>query len=220
MKIFATVKEQVYQSIKQDICNGKLAPGQWLQEQEIASQLNVSRSPVREAFRMLSGDGLVNEIPNKGVFVRKFTQKDIEDIFDVRKMLETYAIYNSKKYMTKDKEEELYDSLEKMKVAFRTKDMDAYVDLDTHIHELIIRLSGNELVNLFYDKVHSMLQPFRIYSLTETERFSESITEHTDIVEAIIKGDVATANERNLTHLTLAQGAVKNYLRGMTRDVE
>ena len=65
-----TIRNQVYQILKDDICEGRFAPGQWLQENELAERLCVSRSPIREALRQLASDGLVVEIPNKGVFVK------------------------------------------------------------------------------------------------------------------------------------------------------
>ena len=77
-----TIRNQVYQILKDDICEGRFAPGQWLQENELAERLCVSRSPIREALRQLASDGLVVEIPNKGVFVKEFTARDIEEIFD------------------------------------------------------------------------------------------------------------------------------------------
>ena len=87
-----TIRNQVYQILKDDICEGRFAPGQWLQENELAERLCVSRSPIREALRQLASDGLVVEIPNKGVFVKEFTARDIEEIFDLRVLLEDYAI--------------------------------------------------------------------------------------------------------------------------------
>ena len=73
----ATIKEQVYQILRQELVRQRYKPGEWLQENEIAERLNVSRSPVREALRMLTGDGLLVEIPKKGVYVRKLTEDKI-----------------------------------------------------------------------------------------------------------------------------------------------
>ena len=95
-----TIRNQVYQILKDDICEGRFAPGQWLQENELAERLCVSRSPIREALRQLASDGLVVEIPNKGVFVKEFTARDIEEIFDLRVLLEDYAISKLQHHLT------------------------------------------------------------------------------------------------------------------------
>ena len=71
LPIANTIRDQVYQLLKDEICDGRYEPGYWLQEKELAQRLKVSRSPVREALRQLSRDGLVRDIPNKGVFVRE-----------------------------------------------------------------------------------------------------------------------------------------------------
>lgn len=79
-----TIQAQVYNILKQNICDGVYKPGQRLLETEVAASLKVSRSPVREAMRKLATEGLVKEFPNRGVFVRQFSDEDIDHIFEVR----------------------------------------------------------------------------------------------------------------------------------------
>lgn len=88
----ATIKEQVYQILRRELVRQRYEPGEWLQENEIAERLNVSRSPVREALRMLTGEGLLVEIPRKGVYVRKLTEDKIRENFSIRCLLEVNAI--------------------------------------------------------------------------------------------------------------------------------
>ena len=95
-----TIRDQIYKIIRNSLWRGEYTPGQRLQEVELANRLHVSRSPVREALKQLVSDGLVIEIPNKGVYVKKFMVRDIDEIFDVRLMLESYAIRRSPQYMS------------------------------------------------------------------------------------------------------------------------
>ena len=88
----ATIKEQVYQILRRELVRQRYEPGEWLQENEIAERLNVSRSPVREALRMLTGEGLLVEVPKKGVYVRKLTEDKIRENFSIRCLLEVNAI--------------------------------------------------------------------------------------------------------------------------------
>ena len=96
LPIANTIRDQVYQLLKNEICEGVYEPGYWLQEKELAQRLRVSRSPVREALLQLSRDGLVKNIPNRGVFVREFSIQDIEDVFDLRIMMESFAILHTR----------------------------------------------------------------------------------------------------------------------------
>ena len=101
------MSHQVYQILKDEIISGVYQPNDWLQEKDLAAKLNVSRSPVREALRQLAADGLVREVPNKGMFVRAFTPKEITEIFEVRKMLESYSILALKDKLTEAQKEVL-----------------------------------------------------------------------------------------------------------------
>ena len=82
-----TIKQQVYEILRDDICSGVYAPGQQIQETELSKKLEISRSPIREALRQLVSEGLAVEYPNRGVFVKTYTPKDIEDVFDLRILL-------------------------------------------------------------------------------------------------------------------------------------
>lgn len=90
----ATIKELVYRSLRQDLIQQRYQPGEWLQENEIAERLGVSRSPVREALHMLAGDGLLVEIPKRGVYVRELSERDVRENFSLRCLLEVDAIHS------------------------------------------------------------------------------------------------------------------------------
>ena len=180
-----TMKHQIYQIIKKEICNGNYVAGQWLQEKELAEQLNVSRSPVREALKQLVDEGLAIEYPNKGVFVKEFTVKDIEEIYDVRILLESYAIKNSVKTLTSKNIQELMETLQLLVKYYEKNDLTHYIEVDTQLHQYIINLGGNSLIVDTYRRIYSQSQQFRIYSLTTQRRFDDSVTEHRSIVENI-----------------------------------
>lgn len=207
-----TIKEQVYQIIKEDICNGVYPPGYWLQETDLSASLSVSRSPIREALRQLVADGLVVEYPNRGVFIKEYTQKDIEDIFDLRTIMESYAIMRSGQNLTIPNIEELTAFMNTLAHYHGDDDMENYIKEDTRLHQLIIKLSGNDLVVSTYDRVYSMVQQFRIYSLTSKERFDESVKEHTEIIQNILSGNAREADRINRLHLELARSKIIEYL--------
>ena len=183
------IRTQVYNAIKENICGGRYEPGQRLNEVELARSLNVSRSPVREALRRLAADGLVVELPNRGVFVREFTPQDIQEIFDVRVLLESYCIQRSVQFMTTE-----------------------HKQADCQLHGLIIRIGGNRLVEDMYQRISAQVQQFRIYSLESKRRFRESLVEHTTVVHCLLTGNVEEADRVNRRHLELARDKINEYL--------
>ena len=213
-----TMKHQIYQIIKKEICDGNYPPGQWLQEKELAEQLNVSRSPVREVLKQLVDEGLAIEYPNKGVFVKEFTVKDIEEIYDLRTLLESYAIKNSVKTLTSINIQELMDILQKLVKCYEDNDLAHYIEIDSHLHQYIITLGGNSLVVDIYRRVYSQSQQFRIYSLTTQRRFDDSVTEHRGIVENLIAGNWKEADRINRIHLSLAREEIIEHFEAKKEE--
>lgn len=211
-----TIRGQVYQILRGEISNGKYEPGTWLQEMELAERLGVSRSPVREALRKLVADGLLIEVPNKGVFVREFTVRDIDEIFDMRVMLESYGIRHSRKNMTSARLQQLFDKLKLLEQTYAAGDLEAYTRADEELHILIVSLGDNSLVSSTYDRVRSMNQQFRVLSLSSHRRFDESLSEHRQVIHALAVGDTDGADNINRVHLELACKAIKEQLQSGT----
>lgn len=217
-RTITTIREQVYKILRDDICQGVYPPGTRLQEVELAEGLNVSRSPVREALRQLAADGLLLEIPNKGVYVKEFTVKDIEEIYDLRVMLESYGILHSIGHITAMRRERLLGLLKDMEDYLRKDDLQSYTSLDEKLHNHIVHLGDNSLINDTYDRVRSMNQQFRILSLMDKQRFRESLDEHREIVHALVTGDLKHADDVNRHHLELARIAILKRMKGEGKE--
>ena len=217
-RTITTIREQVYRILRDDICQGVYAPGTRLQEVELAENLNVSRSPVREALRQLAADGLLLEIPNKGVYIKEFTVKDIEEIYDLRVMLESYGILHSTGHITAMRRERLLGLLKDMEDFLRKDDLQSYTSLDEKLHNHIVHLGDNSLINDTYDRVRSMNQQFRILSLMDQQRFRESLDEHREIVHALVTGDLKHADDVNRHHLELARIAILKRMKGEGKE--
>lgn len=212
-----TISGQVYQIIREDICSGAYPPGYWLQENELAKRLSISRSPVREALRRLVADHLVVEIPNKGTFVRDFSLKDIQEVFDVRVMLESYALDHIYENMTERHREKLLTALANLKDAYSDSDLEQYIEYDTVLHNMIIHQAGNTLVESIYEQVAFLIQRFRSFSLKGKERFDASIIEHEQIINAIFDNDPEEAKRVNCRHLELARDKILEYLDSLAK---
>ena len=193
------IRTQVYNAIKENICDGRYEPGQRLNEVELARSLSVSRSPVREALRRLAADGLVVELPNRGVFGREFTPQDIQEIFDVRVLLESYCIQRSVQFMTTEHKQELMRCLDQITYYHERQDMKKHIEADCQLHGLIIRIGGNRLVEDMYQRISAQVQQFRIYSLESKRRFRESLVEHTTVVHCLLTGNVEEGTQYDAT---------------------
>lgn len=207
-----TIKQQVYEILRDDICRGFYQPGQQIQEQELSKHLSVSRSPIREALRQLASEGLVVESPNRGVFIREYTSKDIEDIYDLRTILESYAIMRLGSYLSPEAINELIACRDNFRRYHKQDDMEKYINEDTHLHQKLIELSGNSLVVSTYDRVYAMIYQYRSYSLKSKQRFDESLEEHTSIINNILSGDLEEADRINHHHLMLAKNVIIEHI--------
>lgn len=218
MRRITTIKQQVYEILRDDICSGVYEPGQQIQELELSKKLEISRSPIREALRQLVSEGLAVEFPNRGVFVKTYTAKDIEDVFDLRILLESYAIMRAGNHLTLEKHQELNDCMERLKTYHSQNDISRYVEEDTFLHQLIIQLSGNFLVISTYERVYAMVQRFRSYSLKSRKRFDDSLVEHMEIIKNLIAGNAKEADRINHEHLLLAKDSIIQYLEHMEQE--
>jgi DNA-binding GntR family transcriptional regulator len=210
--IASTIRDQVYQILKDEICNGYYEPGHWLQENELAQRLQVSRSPVREALRQLTRDGLVRDVPNKGVFVKEFSIQDIEEVFDLRIMMESYALLRAREDRIQENKDRLLELLDEMDRTHAAGDQKAYINTDIPFHHLLIELCGNSFLRKSYNDVYSMIKQFCIYSLIDTERFDNSMSEHRQIVSCLLAGQLEEAEKVNRLHLELTKTKVAQML--------
>ena len=200
-----TIRDQVYQILKEEICSGYYEPGHWLQENELAQRLQVSRSPVREALRQLSRDGLVKDIPNKGVFVREFTIQEIQEVFDLRIMMESYAVLHAAPGLTPERKKKLVDLLGQMDRTHAAGERKAYIDTDTRFHYAIIELGGNSFLSKTYNDVYSMIRQFCMDTIIDGERFDNSMVEHRQIVSHLLAEELEEAEKMNRLHLELTK---------------
>lgn len=208
-----TMGDQVYTILRKEICEGRFEPGARLQEIELSEALGVSRSPVREALLRLVSDGLLLAVPNKGTYVKEFTCQDIDEIFDMRVMLESYSILRSQKSMTPERKQQLFDILEVMEKTHTEDNVEQYTRADEELHNAIVALGDNSLVNTTYARVRSMNQQFRVFSLADRTRFDDSLEEHRKIIHALVNGQIEEADRINRIHLELACQCIKDQLR-------
>jgi DNA-binding GntR family transcriptional regulator len=176
-----------YETIRDGIRTGKYPPGLHLTAQALAEETGFSRTPVREAMRRLHAEALIQFIPNRGAFVATWTKREIEQIYDLRILLESFAAREAALHISEQQLENLRSTAEKMAALTETEtlNLDQVTELNDEFHKLVLDASGNErLRNLLGSivEVPLVLNTFRTYSI---ERIRRSAAEHIELTKAL-----------------------------------
>jgi DNA-binding GntR family transcriptional regulator len=179
--------EQAADAIRESILAGRIPAGARIAELDVARQLSVSRTPIREALSRLAAEGLVELSPNRGARVTSWTADELREIFEVRLRLEPYAVRQAVPRLTAAQLDELSELAQSMQLAGRPgsgQDLDAIVELNRQFHGLLVGMAGNApLASALTAVTHAAVvhQNFQHYSPAALAR---SLTHHVEIVEA------------------------------------
>lgn len=201
LKKHLSLSDRILTIIERAILTGSIKPGERLIETELAKNLGISKSPVREALKRLEGEGIVKLIPRKGYFVRDIDRKSIEEFFDVMFILEPTSALLSLKKKSETVYMEIDEILHNMDRCLRKKDYESYRALNDQFHGLFYGLTDNEWIIKILGILRKQAYLLRSLSLYTKDRFLHSIEEHLAIADAYKKGDKK-----------LLEKAVKNHL--------
>ncbi len=210
---YKPLRELVFESLREAIIQGVLKPGERLMEIQLAEEIGVSRTPIREAIRKLELDGFVVMVPRKGAFVAGISMKDIIEVFEVRTALEGLAASLAADRITDDEMDELERSLAVYAEECAKTDLDGIVSSDTHFHELIYQASRNERLSQIIVHLKEQIQRFRKTSLSQPGRSKDAVEEHRRIVEAIGMRDSELAMNMAREHIEAAEQILLNSLQ-------
>jgi DNA-binding GntR family transcriptional regulator len=180
-----SLTSKAYQRIRDDIIEGRNKTGDYLIELKLAEELDMSRTPIREALKQLELEGLVVSIPNRGVMVQGISSHDIEDIFTVRLLLEGQAAYWAAERISEDKLSKLAETLELMELYTRKNDAEKLAKLDTEFHDTLFSASNSRILRHILASLHQNAQRVRRSSLSVPARPHKSLEEHRAIYTAI-----------------------------------
>jgi DNA-binding GntR family transcriptional regulator len=214
MKTPATnATDTIYAALRREIMSGRHAPGAQLKEERIAEAMAVSRTPVRAALQRLVGDGLVRSATNRGVFVAGWTRWDIEDVFDLRLVLEPHAAGLAALRATEDEVAVLIALTNRMEAAAATDFRDNLQDIQVAnqtFHEQIIAAAGSPRLDGFLSNLVAMpMIAGGFYAYTEDE-MRNSIRHHREIIAAIQAKDRAFAGQIMAVHLHVTHGIFRS----------
>lgn len=193
------------QEIERVILGGEFSPGDHVNEKELALRFGVSRGPVREALRSLESSGLVEQIPNRGVFVRTLTAQQAADVYDVRAALFGLAGKLLAERITDEGIAKLRQFLADMDVAVAADNFEAYVKVNFAFHEYIVENTGNPTLAQQYLGLVKQLRLYRARSLMLGDSMHASHLEHHAMVDAIAARDPMRALETHTRHVETAK---------------
>lgn len=188
-----SIASKVYEHIKQKILSGDLLPGTHLLETQIAEQMGVSRSPLREAFRLLQAYGLVETRASQGVFVRDLTADEVREIYTARRLIEGYAASLAAQRATPEDIERLRRAMERADGAARKEDYQATIIADFDLHRLIWEISGHKVVYDILTRLEVQIRMFMVAQAPLFEDLYDSVRDHQRVIEAVAHGDAEAA---------------------------
>lgn len=206
-----TIREQVYEVIKLRIANGTYRHGMHLQEISLAEDLNVSRSPVREALKQLTSEELLVSAANKGSYVREFTKKELQDIFDFRIIIEIAAI----QFLQKHPEKVPVQKLKQVKsniLRLEPDDIDYAISDNTNPHYTIVEATENEYVIRRHRQASYCTMSFHSI-LFDGGNYEESVQAHTDLIDSVLDADFERAIQVLQAHLIASQECIFKAIR-------
>lgn len=186
------LREQVAQQIRAAIIEGRIKPNDHITELTLTEQLGVSRTPIREALILLEREGLVVAAPNRGCFVRVFTETDVDEIFSLRVALENLAGKIIIEQLYESDYQRLYDSIANQRAAIERKDFKQLRAIDMAFHQYLIRRSNHTLLIRNWTEIVAQIAAvlyLRAEAIPEYDEY-QSIYDHTAIVEAYQAHDI------------------------------
>lgn len=201
MDEYLPLREVVFKTLRNAIIQGVFEPGERLMEVTLANKLGVSRTPVREAIRMLELEGLVVMIPRKGAEVAKITAKDLSDALEIRMALEELAVELACERIDAEGKEKLKDACIKFRQSINSKLVPAIVDSDEYFHDVIFEATKNSRLVSLAHSLREQVYRYRVEYVKDFGYHDNLVAEHDGITNAILVGNVAQAREIMKSHI-------------------
>jgi DNA-binding GntR family transcriptional regulator len=212
------LKEEIFEALHKQIIMGKYMPGDWLRQEEIATQMGVSMTPVREALDLLVAAGLAERVPYRGVRVPEMSSNDIVEAYGLRLILEALAAREAAIHITPEQVSALSEMLDRMKSQVTLNEMSQARQLSREFHMSIIAAAGNNLLAKLYDIVANAFPDWMLYEAMfhHPELLADSLIadekEHRAILDALAKGKPDAAAQKAVDHVVHLGASLEELL--------
>jgi DNA-binding GntR family transcriptional regulator len=199
--------------IRDAIIGGQLLPGQRLKEEELARDLGISRTPIREALYILQTDGLIDSLPNRGAVVRRYSPEDIDEMYQLRALLEGWGVHRAAERITARQLSRLQKSCERFEKLREKGDVKELVKENLRFHSTVLDAADSDRLVKLVRKVHDIPLVYRSYYWYSDEQRLISEHHHKQITNALANREGERAEALMKEHITEARDVVINHLR-------
>lgn len=209
MNAYLPLRDVVFNTLREAILRGDLKPGERLMEMQLASKLGVSRTPIREAIRMLEQEGLAVTIPRRGAEVARMTLKDMEDSLEIRDALDEFAVKIACDRITPEQLEKLREIKKEFEHCTKTGDVKRIAQADIAFHDVIYDAANNPKLVSILESLREQVYRYRVEYLKNSENYPILIEEHKTILEGLEARDRKKATQAMHEHVANQAAAVK-----------
>ena len=213
MNEYLPLRDVVFNTLRKAILRGELKPGERLMEIQLANKLGVSRTPIREAIRKLELEGLVLMIPRKGAEVAQITEKNMQDVLEVRKALEELSVQLACERITPEQVEEMKMAAEDFRKVLKSGDVTKIAEADVKFHDIIFAATNNQRLITLLNNLREQMYRFRVEYLKQKECYPQLQEEHDKLIALISGGEVEEACELMGCHIDNQASTVSDVIR-------
>ena len=213
MNEYLPLRDVVFNTLRKAILRGELKPGERLMEIQLANTLGVSRTPIREAIRKLELEGLVLMIPRKGAEVAQITEKNMQDVMEVRKALEELSVQLACERITPEQVEEMKMAAEDFRKVLKSGDVTKIAEADVKFHDIIFAATNNQRLITLLNNLREQMYRFRVEYLKQKECYPQLLEEHDKLIALISGGEVEEACELMGCHIDNQASTVSDVIR-------
>ena len=198
---YLPLRDVVFNTLRQGILTGELKPGERLMEIHLANRLGVSRTPIREAIRMLELEGLVTMIPRRGAEVSRISKQDLRDVLEVRRALDALAVRLACDRITPEEKSALKEAAADFERSTKTKDATTIAKADVRFHDIILGASDNKRLVQLVNNLAERVYRYRLEYIKDSRNHQRLIDEHEEILNWIEQGEKERAQTAIETHI-------------------
>ena len=213
MNEYLPLRDVVFNTLRKAILRGELKPGERLMEIQLANKVVVSRTPIREAIRKLELEGLVLMIPRKGAEVAQITEKNMQDVLEVRKALEELSVQLACERITPEQVEEMKMAAEDFRKVLKSGDVTKIAEADVKFHDIIFAATNNQRLITLLNNLREQMYRFRVEYLKQKECYPQLLEEHDKLIALISGGEVEEACELMGCHIDNQASTVSDVIR-------
>jgi DNA-binding GntR family transcriptional regulator len=217
--VLNSLHDEVAARLRDRIFSGELVPGSFIDEPALCAQLSISRTPLREALKVLTAEGLLRHEPRRGCFVSQITEQDLDDIFPVIALLEGRCAFEAARNATDADLQALQQLHDRLQRSAQAKRITEYYEANFAIHEAIIVLANNRWLAQVIGDLRKIVKLARLQQLHAPGRLEQSLSEHMAVYAALKARDAEGAEAAMRTHLTRQRVALRELARHQTSRI-